>query len=626
MNQSKGQISQSEEDDQTASPEGGIVRSLNDARHCLSKHLRMPVRDSDILGLLQLNIIVNLTDNDPDIVLLYDEIVSYGALVTLEVSNPTTTNMLGFDEPLFRDAPSHKPSTQTLVLQLEKDLTLRIDAASFRPYEYQLFRRELSQFTQSEKEAHYTGDIAPGATECKGALFISASKSRRNAATSIWARIADRQYEATDHEKRITPSLYGVKTRLLQLIASVVSRTTRPGGIVCDLMSGSGSVSRSLSKNHRVFSNDANSYGRVLAVSLTSNLQADDVDAITARLKARMSENMAAIERIFGKHLADENDLLHSARTDSVLERYHHFCETTPTFSGHLVDLNNRAAGDTGALRDLIGIRRGRPETFPFILATSYWANVHFGLRQCAVIDSVRYAIEQEAQPTKTILLGLLLQAALLCASGPHFAQPLKPKGPRQFKALIEKRAKRVDAEFFSLLSRRPFAAAPLNQLVGATKSDWREALQHFTSTLNGDRGTVYADPPYTSVQYSRYYHVLNVLVDYDYPVCSGPGICPVREYRFSSRFEFKAGPAKVELLELIQQCARSDVDLVLSYSKSGSVTVPDLIAELRSCYESVEVFQAPIKHHPQGNRAASANRLNTVEFVLAGSKPITTT
>src|SRR5690606_8432952 len=30
--------------------------------------------------------------------------------------------------------------------------------------------------------------------------------------------------------------------------------------------------------------------------------------------------------------------------------------------------------------------------------------------------------------------------------------------------------------------------------------------------------GFIYADPPYTDMQYSRYFHLLNTLVDYQYP------------------------------------------------------------------------------------------------------------
>src|SRR6202795_4643250 len=76
-------------------------------------------------------------------------------------------------------------------------------------------------------------------------------------------------------------------------------------------------------------------------------------------------------------------------------------------------------------------------------------------LRQAVLLDSLRYAIEAEATPVKTILRGVLIQAALLCASGPHFAQPFRPKGPSQFRALIDKRSRRLDAEFFAILSRR---------------------------------------------------------------------------------------------------------------------------------------------------------------------------
>lgn len=28
----------------------------------------------------------------------------------------------------------------------------------------------------------------------------------------------------------------------------------------------------------------------------------------------------------------------------------------------------------------------------------------------------------------------------------------------------------------------------------------------------------IYADPPYTDMQYSRYYHLLNIVAKYDYP------------------------------------------------------------------------------------------------------------
>ena len=89
-------------------------------------------------------------------------------------------------------------------------------------------------------------------------------------------------------------------------------------------------------------------------------------------------------------------------------------------------------------LRDLILSRRADPGSFPFILATSYWANVHFGLRQAILLDSLRYAMEAESEPIREVALAALMQAALLCASGPHFAQPLSRKAWSNTKLLLK--------------------------------------------------------------------------------------------------------------------------------------------------------------------------------------------
>jgi hypothetical protein len=595
--------------------------SFSEARKLLAEHLKIHIRDSDISQLVDLKIVVNFADASNGVKLLADEVTSYGAKIDWEPASATRQpedTLFKFDPPRADPQGSDRVTGGQLVFTIRDDFSVKFAADTFRPYEYQLFRREFRRIQNDPFRSAYPlkSHMLGGPT------FVSPSVSLRELAISAWRRVAENNADATDDERRITPSIYGVKTRLLPMIASVIGSLAQPGSVVCDLMSGSGIVTRSLSKTHSLFSNDANSYGRVLALSLTAELDKGEVTALVARLKSRMLYNMAGIEKLYSRSLVEEHELLHSARTPATLDRYRSFCDRTPRFSGSLADEGGDLSPNRAELESVIGIRRGRPRTFPFILATAYWANVHFGLRQCVLLDSIRYAIEYEKDAFKTLLLGILLQAALLCASGPHFAQPFKPKGPRQFKSLIEKRARRIDAEFYSLLTRRSIVPASPQPVIEATKLNWREALQTFASILEGRRGVVYADPPYTSVQYSRYYHVLNVLVDYDYPVCSGPGICPVREYRFSSRFEFKAGPARAELRELIRQCARSDFDLALSYSKSGAVTIADLIAEFQACYKQVEIFQAGIKHHPQG-KATLPGRLNTVEYLIVGQKPL---
>jgi hypothetical protein len=269
----------------------------------------------------------------------------------------------------------------------------------------------------------------------------------------------------------------------------------------------------------------------------------------------------------------------------------------------------------------MIARRRTEPRAFPYVLATAYWANVHFGLRQSILLDSLRFAAEAESEPVRQIVLAALMQAALLCASGPHFAQPFTPKGLAQYKALVDKRSKRLDAEFFGVLSQYGSTRAA-HPLLAATRQNWRDALRTFSQVAGARPGLVYVDPPYTQVQYSRYYHVLNVLVEYDYPPCSGPGRCPERNYRFSSRFEYKPGAAKRELRHLIAECSAAGFDVALSYSRSGAITIADIVAMLQEHYSTLELFQANIRHHTQG-KAAPRGRLETVEYVLVGAGPV---
>jgi adenine-specific DNA-methyltransferase len=77
----------------------------------------------------------------------------------------------------------------------------------------------------------------------------------------------------------------------------------------------------------------------------------------------------------------------------------------------------------------------------------------------------------------------------------------------------------------------------------------------------------IYADPPYTDDQYSRFYHLLETLCLYDYPVVSRAGL--YRPNRFQTAFSLKS-KAQDALQKLIDASARAGADLVLSYPTNG--------------------------------------------------------
>jgi hypothetical protein len=187
---------------------------------------------------------------------------------------------------------------------------------------------------------------------------------------------------------------------------------------------------------------------------------------------------------------------------------------------------------------------------------------------------------------------------------------------PRQMRTLVERRAKSVAWEFdlaIGRLAARPSLAYPFGR---STQLDWREALRDFIETHDGQEGGVYADPPHSKLQYSRYYHVLNVILSYDYPSVSGIGRYPPKSDRFSSRFEYQPGVAARELSALLQACSEGGLTTFLSYSDGGFVSVESLAREMRKHFGDVEIFTEQVRHHAQG-RSLSSSRATVREHVL---------
>ena len=80
----------------------------------------------------------------------------------------------------------------------------------------------------------------------------------------------------------------------------------------------------------------------------------------------------------------------------------------------------------------------------------------------------------------------------------------------------------------------------------------------------------IYADPPYTDMQYSRYYHLLNVAAQYNYP---NPTIIHGKytkglytEGRNQSKLS-KKSTAKDVLQKLFEFCYEHKIILALSYA-----------------------------------------------------------
>ena len=118
----------------------------------------------------------------------------------------------------------------------------------------------------------------------------------------------------------------------------------------------------------------------------------------------------------------------------------------------------------------------------------------------------------------------------------------------------------------------------------------------------------IYADPPYTRDQYSRYYHVYETLVLGDAPECSGRGL--YRDDRRVSEFSL-ASKVEVKLADLIGAASRTCKTLLLSYPDTGLLKgSAEKIPEIgRQAGAIVECFKFKHIHSTLGASKGEARR-----------------
>jgi adenine-specific DNA-methyltransferase len=131
------------------------------------------------------------------------------------------------------------------------------------------------------------------------------------------------------------------------------------------------------------------------------------------------------------------------------------------------------------------------------------------------------------------------------------------------------------------------------------------------------DVTVVYADPPYTSDQYSRYYHIYETMYWYDYPVSQGIGRYPSVEDRFSTAFSHKAEVARA-FDRLAAAVVGRHATLVLSYPSDGLLTRQghDLGDIVRRHFPVIELSKFDHTHSTLGS-AHGSNSVEVTEWVI---------
>lgn len=353
------------------------------------------------------------------------------------------------------------------------------------------------------------------------------------------------------------------------------------GGPVLDAFSGMGAVGELLADSRPLWVND---------------IQVFAAQVGRARFKARFGPPTR-------KHVEDRI-------TDAFLE---HRRRLIGTFKSPLSREQEAFASgkmnDIRRLSEIVHSRSVQRRSSTHDLFARLYGGTYFSFSQCIEIDSIRFAIDQycsrvgQEDSRRWMLIALGIAMLRVATSTGHFAQYLEPKNTNLHFFLRQRRRTVFDTFLGELEALEP---------VGSR--EWRETNRVFNSEaldlmrrmyLFGPRpSVVYADPPYTKDQYSRYYHLWETLVLYDYPRITGKG--RYREGRFQTEFAIKSRVVAA-MNALAQLAAMMRADLVLSYPKAGLLS--------RAERNVRDVLHAHFKH------VESRLKLNHTHSTMGASK-----
>lgn len=181
----------------------------------------------------------------------------------------------------------------------------------------------------------------------------------------------------------------------------------------------------------------------------------------------------------------------------------------------------------------------------------------YFSPTQALTIDYLLKCLPPD-EPENTICLAALISAASKCAASPgHTAQPFQPT---ETAGIYIQEAWRRDP--LALCRNTLLDICPRNaQVVG--EAIIADAIK-YASTLNHD-DLVIVDPPYSSVHYSRFYHVLETIALGYCGEPQGAGRYPPIEERPQSDFSRKGRSAQA-LGNLLQQLSQVGSTVIFTF------------------------------------------------------------
>lgn len=396
----------------------------------------------------------------------------------------------------------------------------------------------------------------------------------------------------------------GTKRDIAPMVADIICMA-QPG-IVLDAFSGMCAIGQSIGTRRSVWNNDIQTFPSHVAGALfTAELSAPSQEKVISAISGLYQENKDELTVQFSEHIEKEVRCIATNDLSAITEYYK----------------SAKHIGNSQTLSDIRQQLAEQPQLFPYCLFTITFSDGYFGFAQSIEIDSIRYAIAQcetrkflSADEVRWLLIALCHAISKVATTTGHFAQYLNVN-ENNLRGYLNKRRRSVWLVWLDCLSElKPIGSPKWRARNKVFNMDSLSLLQRLSMTKNPP-SVIYADPPYTNDQYSRYYHIWETLVKYDYPKAIGKG--RYREDRFISPFSTRTSVTWA-FGELINRTKALGADLILSYPSEGLLqkTGADLFALLRKQYRKVDLEYKCNHQHSTMGASKGAAKNGVVELV----------
>lgn len=360
----------------------------------------------------------------------------------------------------------------------------------------------------------------------------------------------------------------GSKRQILDFVVEGINECYL-GKAVCDLFAGSAVLSGALRDSVPMISNDIQAYSSALANTYLSDI------------------NWSEYVRVL-------DDIINAANTRANL-----FFVAFPDFKFDYSDEITLQEFQQleAAQQDLIDFDFSN---FDYHLFTKYYSGTYWSYEQCVWIDAIRSVADdyKETPIYYVILASLMFAMSYNSQSTGHYAQYRDATNEKSMLDIKIYRQKEILPFFI-----RKFEE--LQQVIGNNPQPHQVVCMDYLDCLDQlpKNTTIYADPPYAFVHYSRFYHAIETLVRYDYPDVRFKG--RYRTDRHQSPFCIRTQVEKA-FEDMFVKVREKESNLVLSYSNTGMIELEELIELAKSTFGksyAIEVRYQNYLHSTMGRR-----------------------